>query len=116
MTRSRNEVLPSASSRVLFSTTFPLETPRGDFLGEGRWVPRAAATRAGWRSARALSSRVSSSYGLIDAKSKPKSVLVLVSLRVTRGRGLPLGDKVFFLLQSEATFYTLSAPPTDSQR
>lgn len=35
---------------------------------------------------------------------------------VTRGGGLLLGDKVFFLLQSEATFSTLSAPPTDSQR
>lgn len=55
-------------------------------------------------------------YGLSRAKSKPEAVLVLVSLRVTRGRGLPLGDKVFFLLQSEATFSTLSAPPTDSQR
>lgn len=108
--------------RVLDDYPSTPETPRGDFRGEGRWrrylgppppPPPPGRMAVG---VCAESTRPLPPHGLIDAKSKPKAVLVLVSLRVTRGRGFPLGDKVFFLLQREATLSSLSAPPTDSQR
>lgn len=53
----------------------------------------------------------SSFYGIIGCKIKVRACPGLRSRRVTGGRGLLLGGKVFFLLQSEATFSTLSAPP-----
>lgn len=79
-------------------------------------VPRAAAAGTdGGRRGRGVHVS-SSSVELSDAKLKPEAVRALVSLRLTRGRGPPPGDKVFFLLRSEAAFSTLSAPRTDSQR
>lgn len=103
--------------RALYYCLSTLKTPRGDFRGEGeagtssRRHPGGMAVTVGAKFRCPLPPPGSS-----EAKSKPKAVLVLVSRWVTRGRGLLLGDKVFFLLQGEATFSTVSAPPTDSQR